>query len=233
MDASLGNFAVLLWCLIVKNKSGDLNSPDNYRGIALSSVFGKLLENVILQKFSTCWATSDQQFGFKRVRDAMFCPFSLRETVLHFLENGNEVVFGCFLDLSKAYDRVVHHLLFLKLLQRGTPTFLVGFLREWYLSQEVMVRWDSAFSSPFSTTNGVRQGSVLSPVLFTVFIDGLIKSLAVSGYGPWANGCLCGCALFSDDIALTSPTRQGLQDLLSLCADFARKNLLKFNIGKS
>ena len=57
--------------------------------------------------------------------------------------------------------------------------------------------------------------------------------MAASGYGPWANGCFCGCALFADDIALTSPTRQGLQALLSLCADFARQNLLKFNVGKS
>ena len=218
---------------IIKDKNADLNCPNNYRGIALSSVLGKLLENVILWKFSSCWVTSDQQFGFKKGHGCDVGSYVLRETVLQFLEHGNDVVFACFLDLSKAYDRVVHPLLFLKMLHRGTPSFLVRFLREWHKQQEVVVRWQSTLSSSFSTTNGVRQGSVLSPILFNLFIDDIVKKLAVSEYGPWINGCFCGCGLYADDSYLASPTRQGLQAMLDICGDFAVDNLMQFNITKS
>ena len=64
---------------VVKNKSGDLNSRDNYRGIALSSVLGKLLENFI---FSTCWAASDQHYGFKKGQGCdVWYVFSLLDVV--------------------------------------------------------------------------------------------------------------------------------------------------------
>ena len=97
------------------------------------------------------------------------------------------------------------------------------------MQQEVMVRWQSTLSSSYSTTNGVLQGSVLSPILFNLFID---EKLAVSGYGPWINGCFCGCGLYADDSYLASPTRQGLQAMLDICGDFAVDNLMQFNITK-
>ena len=67
--------------------------------------------------------------------------FVVQESI-NFLENENEIVFGCFLDLSKVYDRVNHTLLFMKLMERHTSTFIVKFQRNWYKEQDLYVKWN-------------------------------------------------------------------------------------------
>ena len=95
---------------ILKDQAGHRNNPDNYRGIAISSVLGKLLEKIIMAKYQRIWHTNKQQFGFKAGHGCDMSMFVVQESINYFLENGNEIVFGCFLDLSKAYDRVSHAL---------------------------------------------------------------------------------------------------------------------------
>ena len=107
----------------------------------------------------------------------------VRTSINYFLENENEIVFECFLDLSKAYDKVNHTLLFMKLMKRPTPTFIVKFLRNRFREQDLYVKWNSSKSASFKTSNGVRQGSVLSPALFIVYVDDLSNGLEQSGVG--------------------------------------------------
>ena len=89
-----------------------------------------------------------------------------------------------------------HGILFQKLYDRGLPQTVMRFLSSWYITQQMGVRWGSSFSHSFNASNGVRQGSVLSPVLFSVYLDGLLEELARSGVG-----CHCGC-LFAGAIYL-------------------------------
>ena len=89
--------------------------------------------------------------------------------------NGSPV-YLCFLDASKAFDRVHHNLLFDKLMKRNVPHIIVRLLLFWYTSQTFVVRWCSVFSESFTVSNGVRQGSILSPTLFNVYIDCLSKN---------------------------------------------------------
>ena len=64
----------------------------------------------------------------------------------------------CFIDASKAFDRVNHEKLFLKLLNRGVPKFLIRILVYWYGQQSMFVKWGNIMSDPFKVGNGVRQG---------------------------------------------------------------------------
>ena len=92
--------------------------------------------------------------------------------IAKYVVNGSKV-YDCLLDASKAFDRVDHSVLFKKLLDKHLPPLVVRLLLMWYSEQRVKVRWKSSLSSSFGVSNGVRQGGVSSPILFTVYIDEL------------------------------------------------------------
>ena len=80
----------------------------------------------------------------------------------------NGSVFVCFLDASKAFDRVNHRTLFKNLSERRVPVYILRILIHWYHNQTTCIRWGDVLSIKFKVTNGVRQGGILSPYLFNV-----------------------------------------------------------------
>ena len=149
---------------VVKDRRGDMADANNYRGISVSSVVSKLMELVLMERMRNVLVTSDQQFGFKRNHSSADCSFVLRSTIDYYLERGNSRMFVCTLDLSKAYDRVPYYRVFCRLLDVGAPVYFVRLLSVWYAQQSMRVKWKEKFSEWFSVGNGVRQGSVLSPL---------------------------------------------------------------------
>ena len=160
----------------------DASVSDNYRSIALAPTLRKVFEWCILIKFHGAFATSSLQFGFKPGVSTDLCTGLIKNVTARYCYNGSPV-YGCFLDASKAFDRVDHGLLFKKLLQRDLPPTVVKTLFKWYTDQLVSVLWDKTDSEPFSIANGVCQGGLLSPILFTIYIDDLLHQLEQSGVG--------------------------------------------------
>ena len=115
-------------------------------------------------------------------------------------------VLGSFLDVSKAFDKVLHNGLFKKLLDRNVPACLVLLLKYWYGHLQCAVRWCNVLGNWFPILSGVRQGGVLSPVLFSIHIDDLITDMKQSSYGAYTGNIYDGCFLYADDTVLLSPT---------------------------
>ena len=88
---------------------------------------------------------------------------------------------------------VDHGILFETLMKRGLPLPIIRFWLCWYGQQQMQVCWGDCFSEPFCVSNCVRQGSVLSPVLLAVYLDGLLEDLSPSGVG-----CYWGCMFAGD-----------------------------------
>ena len=82
-----------------------------------------------------------------------------------------------FLDASKAFDRVNHSILFSKLISRNVPMIFIRLLQFWYKNQAMKVRWGNVTSNSINVSNGVRQGGVLSPYLFSIYVDDLSADL--------------------------------------------------------
>jgi hypothetical protein len=100
------------------------------------------------------------------------CIYSLKNVIQYYKEHRSPV-FACFLDASKAFDRVNYWTLFSKLIKNGAPLLIVRLLCYWYSTQEMCVKWGSSTSDVFKISNGVRQGGVLSPKLYTFYIHDL------------------------------------------------------------
>ena len=110
------------------------------------------------------------------------CTFMVLETIEYYRSKGSNV-HVLLLDASKAFDRVNYIKLFEKLLKREMCPLVMRLLLQTYLDQKLCVKWNDTSSEMFGVTNGVRQGGILSPLLFGVFIDELLCKLQNSGFG--------------------------------------------------
>ena len=122
---------------------------------------------------------------------------------------------------------------FKKLSDRHVPLYLVVILCYWYQHQEMTVRWGHCISNSFNVTNGVRQGGVLYPQLFNVYIDGLSDILNKSTIGGSLGGKCINHLLYADDLCIVSSSSAGLQHLLSICDQYCASHSLTFNVRKS
>ena len=156
------------------------------------------------------------------------CTWTVVETVDFFLRNGGEV-FSCMMDMTKAFDLVRHSLMFRKLLDGGLPTIFIRLLIMIYVNQFANVRWDGSFSTIFSLANGVRQGAVLSAILYCFYVNNLFKILRQNGSGCWINSNYFGIIGYSDDSFLLAPSLDALQEMLSICEKYAEMHNLRFS----
>jgi hypothetical protein len=217
---------------IPKKRNGNLSDSDNFRGIALSSVFGKIFDNLILSKYRDKLCTSDLQFGFKQKSSTSMCSMVLKETISYYVSNHSNV-FCTFLDASKAFDRVNYIKLFNLLIKRGLPACIIRALINMYTGHLIRISWAGVVSDYFAALNGVKQGGVVSPVLFCIYMDDLLLSLSRSGVGCYIGLSFVGAIAYADDIVLISPTPFAMRKLLSICDSFALEFDILFNAAKS
>ena len=116
------------------------------------------------------------QFGFKENHSTTMCTVILREVIQNYIE-GHSNVYCCLLDASKAFDKVHYGKLFTILLARNVSPHVIRLLIDSYVRQQACVSWNGFKSNYFILHNGVKQGGVLSPILFTMYIDNLLMKL--------------------------------------------------------
>jgi len=215
-----------------KDKSGNLMDSSNYRGITLSSTISKLFELCLLDRYSAYLMSSDLQFGFKKKLGCNNATYALRSVVDYYTSRGSTVNL-CTLDVLKAFDKVNHHCLYLKQMKRKVPKCFLSLLINWYSTGVAFVRWNDVVSRMICMTCGVRQGGVLSPVLFAIYVDDIANSLSSSKLGCYVGGMYKGCIMYADDIIFLSASLNMLQRMLKICETEAHYLDMKFNVAKS
>ena len=159
---------------------------DDFRGISISPVLSKIFEHCILDRYCKYFVTSDNQFGFKRESSCAHAIYTLRSVVDYYVNYGSTVNV-CSLDLSKAFDKMNHHGLFIKLMERHLPNKILSILERWFAISVTCVKWCNRFSAFFNLSCCVRQGGVLSPYPFACFIDSVVDKVKSSGVGCYVN----------------------------------------------
>ena len=197
-----------------------------------SSVLLKLFEYCIMNKILPFIELSDAQHGFRSNHSTVTACAVLKETLFNYNESGSDV-YACFLDISKAFDSVDHNILMNKLLKMGVPSVYINIIRYWYNNQFVRVRFLSSLSESWKINNGVRQGGVLSGLLFSIYIDSLLVRIKSSKYGCNLGIFKSNIVAYADDLILLAPSSKSLQILINEAIVEANFLRLKFNRDKS
>ena len=216
---------------VVKDTQGDLCDSKNYRGITIGPLFSKMFEIALDEKISPLLNSDALQFGFKEKTSTSHALYVLKSTVNHFTENRSNV-YTAFLDCTKAFDRISHHGLFMKLIDRNVPLVYLIIIMFWHLGMSCRVKWADPFSDVFPVPLGTKQGGIMSP-RHAIYINDLIVALRKSGIGCHLVKLFVACILFADDLALMAPSRSALQSLINICHDYCSKYCLSFNTKKS
>ncbi len=139
----------------------------------------------------------------------------------------------CTLDISKAFDKISHSILFIEPMKRGIPKSLLTLLINWYSSSQSKVRWLNAYSYAYFPTVGVRQGGVLSPLLFAVYVNDSLLNLQSSRLGCVINGMSVNSFMYADDLILLSLSVIELQKMIDFCSLELGRIKLYINSKKS
>lgn len=138
-----------------------------------------------------------------------------------------------FLDASKAFDRVEYGKLFQLLIDRRLPSHIIRLLLNMYTGQQVRVFWNGIYSHGFSVMNGVKQGAIISPILFCVYLDTLLVRLKEAGVGCYLGMYFVGALAYADDVVLLSPSASAMRRMLLICDQFAAEYNVVFNVNKT
>ena len=217
---------------LVKAKCGDLTDVNNYRAIALSNSITKILESVFMSKVTAINDGDCYQFGFKAGHSTGLCTNTMKKVIDYYTSRDSHV-FVCFVDFSKAFDKVDYWKLFSKLLDDNINHNVVALLAVWYSKQQACVRWKQINSSPFNIGNGTRQGGLLSPYLFSRYIRELLMAIVQSNIGCNIGGVPYNILAYADDIILMAPSWRALQSLIDLLSHCAIEISMSCNVTKT
>lgn len=218
-------------------KSGDPTNPENYRGIVINSCLGKLFNIILHDRLYTYLENkhllSNKQAGFRRKSRTTDHMFIIKCLIDKYTQTANKKLYACFIDFRKAFDSVLHAGILMRLLQNNVGGNFYKIIKNLYNHNNICVKSENFVTPTFKSHIGVRQGDVLSPTLFNVFINELPNLMdscpdSVSLYNDDLS-----CLLYADDVVIFSSSAYGLQCRLNILAEYCKNMCLDINVKKS
>jgi len=208
---------------------------EDHRTISLICHASKILLKVLTKRIEARAKDflSEGQFGFRSgvgTRDAIGVMRMLYERCL---DHGNDL-YICYIDFEKAFDRVRWDIMMKVLKELSVDWRDRRMIKDLYMRQEAVVRLESGDTEPGVIGRGVRQGCPLSPLLFSIYAESMMKdALDNIEEGVLVGGRLLKDVRFADDQAMVSSTSEGLQRLMDGLVKVSEECGMKVNIKKT
>ena len=217
-------------------KKGNLANCNNWRGVTLLSIPGKVLSILLLDRLNDAIddRLREQQAGFRKGRSCCEQIFALRNIIEQCYEFQQQLEIN-FIDFKKAFDSVHRDSLWKIAELYGIPAKYINIIKNIYHNSSCYVKTQEGHTDYFGIETGVRQGCVLSPLLFLLVIDYIMrKAIDGAAHGmAWAQGQCLADLDFADDIALLANNRVNLQRMTNNLHDVASKVGLRISQEKT
>jgi len=217
--------------LIPIPKSKDIAAPSDYRPISVSTPICTLLELLLRQRMPFLEQQHPNQFGYKKATSCKAAYYVVNESI-NYYRTGRSNCHVVSLDAAKAFDKLWRDGLFDKL-KPVTDPCAWRLLHRYYEESCAVVGLEGFRSEKFKINEGVKQGGILSSLLFNFFMDGLLASLMELNVGALVGSVNTSALAYCDDILLISPVEAHMQKLLQCCEVYADRWKLSFNPSKS
>ncbi|BHF60230.1 hypothetical protein SprV_0100319300 [Sparganum proliferum] len=217
------------------HEKGDKTRCENYRGISLIDVAAKIFAIVLLLRFQAVRdpRTRPSQAEFRAGRgraDQIFTP----RRILEFRHSYQQPTAVCFIDSAAAFDSVHRESLWQIMALDGVPTKIIAMIKAYYRSTTARVLVRNSLSQPSGIRSGVRQGCILSPILFNYAIDWIFgRALRESDGVEFAPGHRLTDLDYADDIALLASIFGDVQSMVSGVNGVAKSVGLSINAVKT
>ena len=219
------------------HKGGDVTSVRNWRPISLQLTIYKLYSAIIARRIAL-WAIdtsafSDAQKGFLAFDGCAEHNFLLRSIMTDSRRRKKDVLLT-WLDLRDAFGSVPHQLMLLLMGRLGLSGTVLDVVRNIYSHSTIAVRTGrESYMSAIPQNRGVKQGCPLSPILFNIALEGLLRYLSASQAGYTIAGYNINALAYADDVCVLATSKTDLQGILDRCKEFADWAGLVFNANKS
>jgi len=216
---------------ILLPKSGDLSDPNNWRPITICSIFGRLYAKLLANRLSHCAALCERQKAFLPV-DGCGENTVILSAVLANAHKARRPTHLAFLDLAKAFDTVPHTSIIRALRRRCLPEHFIKIVANLYTNATTSISTGLESTEELPIRSGVKQGCPLSPMLFNLVLDELIRGIGTNN-GIALGDSKVAIMAFADDLILLSGSADGLQANLQVCEKFFADRSMAINARKS